>query len=236
MEPRLLRRRALGRRRARRSSCRCRSARSSSTTRSGRGPAPCRGSRAGSERCTSASGRLPWPRLVEPALRLARGGVVMPPAHAACLAMLGPVFTMQPDGERIYAPAGRLLETGETLAQPGLARGARAARRRGRRQRLPGLDRRAARRGRGRTRDRRRPGALRGALGGAGRGDVARAARAHARWDLRGAGDAGTAAPPPRSRRDRARARPARRAGRARRRTGTRQTSSPRTPTVAPAC
>ena len=67
-------------------------------------------------------GRLPWPRLVEPALRLARDGVAMPPAHAACLAMLGPVFTMQPDGERIYAPAGRLLETGETLAQPGLAR------------------------------------------------------------------------------------------------------------------
>jgi gamma-glutamyltranspeptidase / glutathione hydrolase len=67
-------------------------------------------------------GRLPWPRLVEPALRLAREGVVMPPAHASCLAMLGPVFTMQPDGERIYAPAGRLLETGETLAQPGLAR------------------------------------------------------------------------------------------------------------------
>jgi len=66
-------------------------------------------------------GRLPWPRVVEPALRLAREGVVMPPAHAACLAMLGPVFTMQPDGERIYAPAGRLLEAGETLEQPGLA-------------------------------------------------------------------------------------------------------------------
>ncbi len=66
-------------------------------------------------------GRLPWPRLVEPALRLAREGVPMPPAHAACLAMLGPVFTMQPDGERIYAPAGRLLEAGETLDQPGIA-------------------------------------------------------------------------------------------------------------------
>jgi gamma-glutamyltranspeptidase/glutathione hydrolase len=65
-------------------------------------------------------GRLPWARLVEPALRLARQGVAMPPAHAACLAMLGPVFTMQPDGERIYAPGGRLLETGETLDQPGL--------------------------------------------------------------------------------------------------------------------
>jgi gamma-glutamyltranspeptidase / glutathione hydrolase len=66
-------------------------------------------------------GRLPWPRLLEPALRLARDGVVMPAAHAACLAMLGPVYTMQPDGERIYAPAGRLLEPGETLEQTGLA-------------------------------------------------------------------------------------------------------------------
>ncbi len=67
-------------------------------------------------------GRLPWSRVVEPALRLAREGVVMPSAHAACLAMLGPVFTMQPDGGRIYAPTGRLLETGERLAQPGLVR------------------------------------------------------------------------------------------------------------------
>jgi gamma-glutamyltranspeptidase / glutathione hydrolase len=67
-------------------------------------------------------GRLPWPLLVEPALRLAREGVAMPAAHAACLAMLGPVFTMQPDGARIYAPAGRLLETGERLEQRGLAR------------------------------------------------------------------------------------------------------------------
>jgi gamma-glutamyltranspeptidase / glutathione hydrolase len=66
-------------------------------------------------------GRLPWPRLVEPALRLAHADVVMPPAHAACLAMLAPVFTMGADGRRIYAPAGRPLEAGEALAQPGLA-------------------------------------------------------------------------------------------------------------------
>ena len=64
-------------------------------------------------------GRLPWARLVEPALRLARDGVEMPPAHVACLAMLEPVMTMH-DGARIYAPGGRLLRSGELLRQPGL--------------------------------------------------------------------------------------------------------------------
>jgi gamma-glutamyltranspeptidase / glutathione hydrolase len=66
-------------------------------------------------------GRLPWPRLVEPALRLARAGVEMPAAHAACLAMLAPVMTMR-EGERIYSPGGRLLQAGDRLEQPGLAR------------------------------------------------------------------------------------------------------------------
>jgi gamma-glutamyltranspeptidase / glutathione hydrolase len=66
-------------------------------------------------------GRLPWARLVEPALRLAREGVTMPPAHAACLAMLAPVFTMQPRGAEIHAPAGHLLGAGDLLEQPGLA-------------------------------------------------------------------------------------------------------------------
>jgi gamma-glutamyltranspeptidase / glutathione hydrolase len=64
-------------------------------------------------------GRLPWARLVEPALRLARDGVEFPPAHAACLAMLAPVMTMD-EGARIYSPEGRLLQAGETLRQPGL--------------------------------------------------------------------------------------------------------------------
>ena len=68
-----------------------------------------------------AHGRLPWPRLVEPALRLAHEGVEMPPAHVACLEMLAPVLTMR-EGERIYSPGGRLLEVGERLEQPGLVR------------------------------------------------------------------------------------------------------------------
>jgi len=66
-------------------------------------------------------GRLPWPRVVEPALRLALTGVEFPPAHAACLAMLAPVMTMR-EGERIYSPGGRLLAAGGRLEQPGLVR------------------------------------------------------------------------------------------------------------------
>lgn len=66
-------------------------------------------------------GRLDWPRLVEPALRLARSGVEMPPAQASCLAMLAPVMTMN-EGAQIYAPGGVLLEAGDRLQQPGLVR------------------------------------------------------------------------------------------------------------------
>lgn len=64
-------------------------------------------------------GRLPWSQLCEPALRLARAGVAMPPAHASCLVMLEPVMTLR-EGARIYAPAGRLLEAGDVMRQPGL--------------------------------------------------------------------------------------------------------------------
>jgi gamma-glutamyltranspeptidase/glutathione hydrolase len=64
-------------------------------------------------------GRLPWTRVCEPAIRLARDGVSMPPAHVACLVMLEPVMTLR-EGARMYAPEGRLLEPGELLQQPGL--------------------------------------------------------------------------------------------------------------------
>jgi gamma-glutamyltranspeptidase / glutathione hydrolase len=86
------------------------------------GPASCAvpGLPAGLDELWRAHGRLPWRRLVEPALRLARAGVDFPPAHAACLAMLAPVMTMN-EGARIYSPEGRLLEAGGRLHQPGLA-------------------------------------------------------------------------------------------------------------------
>jgi gamma-glutamyltranspeptidase / glutathione hydrolase len=85
------------------------------------GPASCGvpGLPAGLVALWEAHGRLPWARLVEPALRLAEAGVEFPPAHAACLAMLAPVMTMN-EGAAIYAPRGELLRAGERLEQPGL--------------------------------------------------------------------------------------------------------------------
>jgi gamma-glutamyltranspeptidase / glutathione hydrolase len=86
------------------------------------GPASCGvpGLAAGLVALWEEHGRLPWPRLVEPALRLAEAGVEFPPAHAACLAMLAPVMTMN-EGAAIYSPGGVLLAAGERLDQPGLA-------------------------------------------------------------------------------------------------------------------
>jgi gamma-glutamyltranspeptidase/glutathione hydrolase len=66
-----------------------------------------------------AHGRLSWPRLVEPALRLARDGVALVPAHARCLAMLEPVMTLG-RGADLHAPGGALLGEGDLLVQPGL--------------------------------------------------------------------------------------------------------------------
>ncbi|HEV8248367.1 MAG TPA: gamma-glutamyltransferase [Gaiellaceae bacterium] len=85
------------------------------------GPASCAvpGVPAGLDALWRAAGRTPWPRLVEPALRIARSGVVLGPAHAACLAMLEPVMTMN-RGAELHAPAGALLGVGDTLVQPGL--------------------------------------------------------------------------------------------------------------------
>ena len=64
-------------------------------------------------------GRLEWSRLVEPALRLARSGAELTPAHASCLVMLAPVMTMN-EGARIYSPEGMLLPAGSRVEQPGL--------------------------------------------------------------------------------------------------------------------
>jgi len=64
-------------------------------------------------------GRLPWRHLVEPALDLARAGVVLPEMHARSLEMLAPVL-VRGRGKDLFAPSGRTLGAGERLYQPGL--------------------------------------------------------------------------------------------------------------------
>jgi gamma-glutamyltranspeptidase/glutathione hydrolase len=75
---------------------------------------------AGLDALWRAHGRLPWARLCEPALRLARSGVPLAPMHALCLRdTLAPVYTLNEGGD-FYAPGGRLLEAGDVVRLPGL--------------------------------------------------------------------------------------------------------------------
>ena len=64
-------------------------------------------------------GRLPWPRVVQPALQLARNDCVLPLTHARVLEMLAPAMTMN-EGADVFAPGGELLQGGDTLHQPEL--------------------------------------------------------------------------------------------------------------------
>ncbi len=86
------------------------------------GPGSCAvpGLPAGLAALHGAGGRLPWARVIEPALRLARAGVRMPEGHASCLAMLAPAFVTG-RGAELYAPSGDLLGVDGLLEQPGLA-------------------------------------------------------------------------------------------------------------------
>jgi gamma-glutamyltranspeptidase / glutathione hydrolase len=64
-------------------------------------------------------GRLPWERLCEPALALARSGVPLPEMHARSLEMLGELYGLE-RGAALYTRDGRTLAEGEVLDQPGL--------------------------------------------------------------------------------------------------------------------
>jgi gamma-glutamyltranspeptidase / glutathione hydrolase len=64
-------------------------------------------------------GRLPWKRLCEPALGLARSGVPLPAMHARTLEMLGGLYSLD-RGAELFTRNGRMLEESELLEQPGL--------------------------------------------------------------------------------------------------------------------
>lgn len=64
-------------------------------------------------------GRLPWRRVVEPAIGLAHSGVALPAEHARTLESVAPAMTPGA-GASIYSPGGKLLEGGDLLHHPGL--------------------------------------------------------------------------------------------------------------------
>ena len=62
-------------------------------------------------------GRMPWARLVEPALAAARSGVKLKATHELVLEMMAPAYTLD-RGARLFAPGGQLLKEGDTVHQP----------------------------------------------------------------------------------------------------------------------
>ncbi|MGH3137289.1 MAG: gamma-glutamyltransferase [Gaiellaceae bacterium] len=64
-------------------------------------------------------GRLPWPRLVEPALGLARRGVPLPEMHERTLEMLRDLFVLG-RGVDLFVRGEQTLRAEEPLDQPGL--------------------------------------------------------------------------------------------------------------------
>ena len=62
----------------------------------------------GLEEAHARRGRLPWERLLVPALELAHRGIVPDAAHAFLLEILVPILQREPGGRRIYGTAGRI--------------------------------------------------------------------------------------------------------------------------------
>ena len=92
----------------------------------------CYGMAAGVCEASRRFGRLPLERLVAPAARLARDGVVLNPQQAYIVEILAGIVTATPECAALYAPEGTLLRTGDVLRQPEMGETLAAAGRRGR--------------------------------------------------------------------------------------------------------
>jgi gamma-glutamyltranspeptidase / glutathione hydrolase len=73
------------------------------------------GTAAGLEAAHSAYGSLPWPRLLEPAIRLAHEGVELTRSQAYLHAILDLILRHTEEGRRIYGPGGQRLTAGGRL-------------------------------------------------------------------------------------------------------------------------
>jgi gamma-glutamyltranspeptidase / glutathione hydrolase len=86
------------------------------------GPGSCAvpGSLAGLEAAHGRYGSLPWRRLIEPAVALARGGVELTRPQAYLHAILDLILRHTPEGRAIYGEHGRIA-AGERVVMPDLA-------------------------------------------------------------------------------------------------------------------
>src|SRR5829696_1062901 len=76
------------------------------------------GTPAGLAKVLERFGTAPMVELTAPAARAAREGVEVVPIQAYLHRILGPIFLSTPECAALYAPAGRLLEEGETIRLP----------------------------------------------------------------------------------------------------------------------
>jgi gamma-glutamyltranspeptidase / glutathione hydrolase len=67
-----------------------------------------------------ARGSLPLARVVEPAAKLARGGVELSAGVWTFVKILEPILTLTPDARRVFAPKGTLVAAGERMINPDL--------------------------------------------------------------------------------------------------------------------
>ena len=75
----------------------------------------------GLESVHASYGRLPWSELLQPAIELARGGVVISREQAHLHAILDLILRHQDEGRRLYSrPDGTRMVPGDTLRLPGL--------------------------------------------------------------------------------------------------------------------
>jgi len=75
----------------------------------------------GLEEAARSHGTMALADLVGPGARLAREGVELNRQQGYLLKILAPILAREAEGEAIYAPEGRVLETGERIAFPELA-------------------------------------------------------------------------------------------------------------------
>jgi gamma-glutamyltranspeptidase/glutathione hydrolase len=76
------------------------------------------GSPAGLAEALRRWGRMGLAELCAGPARVAREGHEVTPMHAYLFEILGPILCLQPEGEAIYAPSGRILGEGETVRLP----------------------------------------------------------------------------------------------------------------------